>query len=198
VLLSALAGATLALLAPVLSPGAKASWVLFGFEVVVVVAAALGILFGRGRFGEAPGLALACVAGTILIASLLGWQASGRTLMGRSLTPLLAWRAVASLALAAAAALCVLSRDPRAVRRAGLGAVMVLPAVLVVAGALTRPGRRILSAAVGQNPVQQVLVCTMGGLVVGGLFAAGGHQLIRAFEMGRRGEAGEATSSRAA
>src|SRR4051812_22602063 len=178
-----------------MSAGEKVSWVLAGFEGVVLVAAVLGILFGRGRFGEAPGLALACIAGTILVASVVGWQGAARSLMGVSLTPLVAARAVAAATLGALAAYCVLSREPLALRRAFLGAALALPGVLVLGASFTGPGRRLLDAALGQNPVQQVLVTTVGALALGGLFAAGAHQLIRAFEMGRRPGA---TSARAA
>lgn len=195
VLFSAVGAASLALLGPALSSGAKVSWVLAGFEAVVLVASVIGVLFGRGRFGEAPGLALACIAGTVLVASVLGWHAAGHSLLGVSLTPLLGGRLLAAGAIGALGAHSVLSREPTAIRRALVGTALALPGLLVVAASFTGPGRRILDAALGHNPVQQVLVTTMGALALGCLLAAGGHQLIRAFEMGRRTEA---TSSRAA
>src|SRR5437899_6996502 len=51
----------------------KPVWVLFGFEVAISVASVLGILFARGKFQNGQGLAMACVAGTIVVGSFLGW-----------------------------------------------------------------------------------------------------------------------------
>src|SRR5579862_2091732 len=84
VLLSTVLLASLSVVAPLLVRDQRPSWALFGFEVVTGVAATIGILMGRGRFADGPGLGLACVAGTILIASGLGWQGAGRQLLGVS------------------------------------------------------------------------------------------------------------------
>src|SRR4051812_43384921 len=65
---SALVGAGLALLTPVIAPGQHPSWPFLAFEGVIILAATIGVLFGLGRYADAPGIALACVAGTILIA----------------------------------------------------------------------------------------------------------------------------------
>ncbi|MEX2219175.1 MAG: hypothetical protein WD749_10510 [Phycisphaerales bacterium] len=199
-LLSAVVSASLALLGPVLSTPAQVSWVLVGFEAIVIVAAVFGVLFGRGRFEESPAMALACIAGTVLLASALGWQGANRALLGVSLTPLLAGRALAAGVLGAAAAACILGPHPRAWRRALLGAAMTAPALLVGAAVVTGSGRRVIDALLGQSPVQQMAVTVAGALVVGGLLAAGAHLVIRAFEdpVGAPPADGGPTSSRAA
>ena len=101
VLVSAVAGAVLAAVQPAIDPSLKSSWALVGFEVVVAVAALLGVIAALGKFGEGPGMALACVAGTILLGSALGWQGAGRQLLGHSLMPYLAARVAAALVLGA-------------------------------------------------------------------------------------------------
>jgi hypothetical protein len=40
----------------------------------------------------------------------------------------------------------------------------------------------------GASAVQRVLVGAIGGVAIGAFFAAGGHLIIRAFELGRREE----------
>lgn len=193
-LVSALAGAVLALLAPILSPGEHTSWPFVAFEAVVAVAAVIGVFFGIGRYSEGPGLALACVTGTVLLGSLLGWQASGRTLLGHSLKGLVAARVGAALILAGLACATVLMRNRRAQRQAALGAAFLLPPILVGLAAMTDPGRHAIDAVMGHSPVQRLLVGIVGGLALGGSLAAGGHLVIRAFEMC----SGRATSSRSA
>jgi hypothetical protein len=198
VLASAVVGAALALVAPLISTQPHSSWVLASFEVVTIAAAATGVLFGLGHFREAPGLALACVAGTILVSSTLGWAGSAKVFLGHSLTPYLLGRALASVALALLGAACVLGRDPRAWRWAVTGAVLAAPALLVGAAALTSTGSRYLGVALGASPIQRTTVVVLGGLVLGSLLAAGGHMLIRAFELGRTDEQRRLTSPPAA
>jgi hypothetical protein len=199
VVASAVIGAALALLGPVLWPNAHVAWVLAGFEVVTIVAAVFGVQVGLGRYSEAPGLALACAAGTVLVASTLAWQGSARNYMGVSLTPFLLARAVASMALGFVGAACVLRRDPRSWRWAIIGAAMAAPAGFVALAMVSDRGWRLLDTLMGTSPVQRLAVGTLGAVTVGALLAAGGHMVIRAFELGRRDEPGAgATSSRSA
>jgi hypothetical protein len=97
----------------------RASWVLFGFEIVVLVAAVLGFRIGRGKHNDGPALGLLCVAGAIAVASAFGFLGSGRVLSlpslgftrDVSLKPYLFGRAAAAAILAGAAAWIVLARS---------------------------------------------------------------------------------------
>ena len=185
VLLSAVLLAALAAGAPLLAKDQKPSWALFGFEIVTAVAAVLGIAFGRGRYSEAPGLAVACIAGTILVAAGLGWQGSGRQLLGVSLTPVLAGRTLAALVVGGAGAWCVLSRDRRSIGLAVLGAILLAP-VIGVAGVMMRPaGQTLLNKLSAAGPGVQFMAAVGGFAIAAGLLSAGTHLLIRAFELGR-------------
>jgi hypothetical protein len=197
VLVSALVGAGLALMAPWISAQGHPSWALASFEGITVAAAAIGVLFGLGRYGEAPGLALVCVAGTMFGAAVLGWAGSAKAFLGHSLTPYLLARALAAACLGLLGAASVLSRDPRSWRMAVTGALLCAPATLIAAGVMTGPGQRLMAVALGSSPLQRSAVIVFGGLAVGGMLAAGGHILIRAFELGRAGET-PVTSSRPA
>ncbi len=185
VLCSAVLLAGLAAGAPLLARDQRPSWALFGFEAVVAVAAVLGVLMGRGRYSDGPGLGLACVAGTILVGSALGWAGAGKVLLGVSLKPVLGGRALASLAIASVGAWCVLARNPRSIRLALFGAILIAPIVLGVGAAMTPAGRRLLDKAMAASPGTQFIGAVGGFTVVAVLLSAGTHLLIRAFEMGR-------------
>jgi hypothetical protein len=163
----------------------KPAWALFGFELVILVAAAMGVLFGVGRFRDAPAMALVCIAGTIFAAAILGWASvaasvgEAKTLARIPLTPLMASRVLAAAALAAVAAYCVLSRTREAWRTALLGALLGSPAVAVGA-ALVNPSSRQSVAAVLTSPWGAVIAF----IVLGALLAASIHLLIRGFEIG--------------
>jgi hypothetical protein len=197
VLLSALAIGGLSVGVPLVKAGAQPAWLLFGFEVVVGVAASIGVLFGLGRFGDGPGLALACVGGTVLAASALGWLSANRQLGGHSITPLLAFRCLTAAAFGLLAGVCVLSRDARSWRLVGWGLATGLPC-LIAAGAVIRPGsRRAIEAAISQAGTVGTIGVVLAVLVLAVLLCASMHLLIRAFELGRP-ELGEPTKSRVA
>ncbi|HLO42502.1 MAG TPA: hypothetical protein VK176_15885 [Phycisphaerales bacterium] len=61
---------------------AKPSWFLFSFEVIMPVPAILGILYALGRWKDDSGLGLACVAGTILFGSVLGYVSVPQGMLG--------------------------------------------------------------------------------------------------------------------
>src|SRR5262249_16830606 len=152
VLVSAATCAVLALLAPTLAQGEHTSWPFVVLELVVLAAAVIGVLFGLGRYTDAPGLALACVAGTVLIGSVRGWQPSGRTVLGHPLKGLLVGRIAASVVLAALACAVVLMRDRGACRKAAIGAALLMPTVLVALASMTDPGLRVIEMLLGQSP----------------------------------------------
>lgn len=185
VLLSALALGGLTVAIPYLSPGQQPVWLLFGFEVVVGVAAVLGVLFGLGRFAEGPGLALACVSGTILMGSALGWLAANRQVAGHSITPILGFRGAAALGLGLLGAVCVLSRNPKSWRIAAWGVATGLP-VLIAAAAMIRPGtRRAIEGAVGRAGTMGTVAAVVGLLILAALLCASVHLMVKAFELGR-------------
>ena len=164
---------------------AKPAWALFGFEVVTLLAGVMAVLFGVGKFRESPGLALACIAGTIFVAAGLGWysvppvQGVGRVVTGVPVTPFLAARCLIAVGMAAVGAWMVLSRERRAWKPAIIGAVLGAPVAAVVVG-YGYPGTRGAVSGLLSNPI----VAVPAVLLLGGLLAASAHLLIRAFEMG--------------
>lgn len=179
--LGALAGAVLAL-----SANARPAWALFGFEVVIAVSCVFGVQFGRGRYRDAPGLALACVACSVFVGSVLGYLSLQPPVLGGVvLKPFLAARVLAAALIAGAGAACVLSRHPRSWRLAITGSLLGAP--VVAAGAIgVVPSLRGLGAPLaGLGPMAQLGVGVVLFVVLGALLCASAHLIIRAFELGR-------------
>jgi len=187
ILLTSLPLAVIAGLLPQIRSDEKPALALMGFEIVVAVAAVLGVLWGRPSRGApdlGPALGLACIAGTILAASALGWQGANRNLAGHSLTPLLIFRAAFALGMLAMAGLLVLGRDRRSWPMALRGLALLAPVVLI-AGAILYPTTRAMIERLMGNTIIAFTLTTLGFLGASVLIALGGHCLIRAFEFGR-------------
>lgn len=172
-------------LLPQIKPGEPRLLALMGFEIVVTVAAILGVLFGLGRYAAGPAVALACVSGTILLGSALGWLGANRNIAGVTLTPLLALRVLIALALAAAGGLIVLRRAPGSFALLFKGLAALAPLVLAAGAFAHSPTRIAIGNAVTGGTVVTFAIAVFGFLIGGVLLAIGGHCVIRAFELGR-------------
>lgn len=169
-----------------LTANARPAWALFGFEAVIAVSCIFGVRVGRGAYREAPGLALACVAGSVLVGSVLGYLSlNPPTLGGVGVRPFLAARLLGGAALAGAGAACVLSRHPRS-RSLALKGVMLGVPVAASAAVLIVPALRAPIAPVFRlGPTAQLAVGAGAFIVLGALLCASVDRLIRAFELGR-------------
>jgi hypothetical protein len=182
VFLSALAGAGLAVLLPLMVEGQRTALALFGFEVVVAVSGVIGVLVGLGRMRGAPGMALACIGGTILLGSALGWQGAGRSLAGVSLTPFLGLRMVAAVVLLGAAAATVLGRERRSWRPAAVGGLLGVPVVVSAAAFVHPAGRRMLETLFAESGAVLTGTAVVVVVVLAGLLAASVHLIVGAFD----------------
>ncbi len=156
------------------------SWFLVGFEVVIAVAAAMGVLAAMGRFRDGPALTLLCIAGAVGVGSLLSYIGAGKFLAGQSLRPYLMLRLVDAALLALAAAVIVLARSPRLALPA-LAKGLLFGAVLCGIVAAAWFSRSWISSSAG--PARAAIFIAMGIASIC-LIAASGHYLIRAFAAG--------------
>lgn len=175
VLLSALGAVVLAAVnrpAPVLG--------MVGFELVILAACVMGWRSCRWPADRGVAMTMLCVAGCIGAGTFLGYLASGRMLLGVSLNGFLLARLFAAGAIAGCAAVEVLRHNPReAAWRLVLGLMLVAPVFAVAALWMRGVVPRALGA-IGASP--QALVMIFGFLFLTGLFAAGVHFAISAFE----------------
>lgn len=167
--------------------GPKPVWFLAGFEVVIAVAGVIGVLTGAGRFREGPALALACVAGAVLVGTLLGCISAQWTLAGHGLRPALLGRTAAAGLIVLTAVWMVMANNPReAVPRLVRG--VVFGVVLIGAmGALWVMRGRIATMSMGLRFVAG----TIGFLALTGLLAASVHLVIDAFVVAGRTRDGD-------
>lgn len=160
---------------------------LLGFELVVFVAAVLAVLAGFGRFRNGYGLALACVAGTVVGATLLGYVDGKPNFvsnpdMARLLKANVLARAGLAGAMGALGAAAVLNRDRRSWGVLVKGLVVVSPVVVI--GGLTVVFARdwLTSPRDGAGEAVRIGSIVLGVMVLGGFFCAGAHLIIRAFQ----------------
>jgi hypothetical protein len=188
-----LSGATflhaLALIAFAFLAADRPIWILFGFEVVVLVSAVLGLQFARGKYQEAQGLGAACIGGTIALCSFLAWLAASKVTFSFAAGALiiksyLITRAAVGAWFFLLAAFAVLTRNPLSF--AYLKRAVIAGAILVAAAAATFKFRGAISSWLASTPggIQAVAIGFMM-LVAGVLICITGHCTIRAFELGR-------------
>ena len=179
--ITSLAAAIAALAIPT-PPG----WLMFGFELVVLAAAITGIYIARGRFSEGPGLALACIAGSIVACTVLGYVSINRTLGQFPLDLAVLSQLAAAGFLGVLGAMVILLRNPgRSCPLLVKGLVLGLP-VLALAVVVLVPQARALLGPLGrmQGPTRAIVAVVVFA-AAGVLVCASVHLLIKAFEAGR-------------
>lgn len=194
---------------------------VLGFEPVVAGACVFGFLFAKGKFGWAPAMTLLCIAGTILLPTVISYKALGGQIeiqgraQGMSLLPWLVARGGGAAVLLALAGAHVLSRSREAKQSFRRGLIAAVPMVIALAAfvAVWRNARASNAAVVptapgaatAANPATPAAAssgmpswASTGLLVILGVVAgvaacASGHYMIRALEIGTdAGEPGRA------
>ncbi|MEM1185003.1 MAG: hypothetical protein AAGI53_08355 [Planctomycetota bacterium] len=162
-------------------------WPGLGFSLVGVAAAVFGVMLGLGMFRNGFGLAALCVAGAALTSGVLGWLDLRANLASapdaaKLLRPWLAAVAASGLASAALAGLAVLIRSGRSWRFVIGGGVAF--AALGGLGLLMQGPGAALTSRWEDGPeavrISLLLIVAFSALV---LLSAGGHLLIRGFEV---------------
>ncbi len=171
-------------------------WFSTMFELLVLGACVVGVLAGLGRFRDGWALALACSAGTVLVCGVFAFveiRANFRTDadIAPLLKPILAARLAAAALIGLLASVAVWSRNPRSWRLAFVGIAMLLPVIGVVV--LARLGTGLPLSTPRETPgaeAVRIAVWLLAGVIGIGLVSAGGHLLIRSYELGRPENAG--------
>lgn len=166
-------------------------WVVFGFELIMVVAGVIGLFFALGAFGEGQGLTLVCIAGVTLAGGFLSYLATAgphgivfRAGAGpTSMVPWFAFRVMLGVGFAMLASYAVLRRSAESIGHLKRGMIACL--VLGVVGASVVLTRGALANA--PDAVRGVAWALAGVMAIIGV-AAAGHSFIRAFECGRLGD----------
>lgn len=166
-------------------------WFSSAFELLILAAAAVGVLAGLGRFRDGWALALACAAGTCLVVGVFAFielraNFNSNPSYAGLLKPYLAARLGMAAGFGLLASLAVFSRNKACWHALIKGLVILTPALGVIAWLATRGGAFLgaTRATPGAEAARILMLC-LGGLVLIGLISVGGHMIIRAFELGR-------------
>ncbi len=175
-----------------------------GFEAVILASAVMGALVGLGRFRASVPLALLCVGGSGLIATMFGHLSSGVSvgatgIVGRLIAmmtdPLSGARLGVCAGILMLSALTVLGRRPTESTRRLVWAAATGAPVIIAAAAWMVPIVR--SSVMSLPAVALAMLATLLGLLGIGLVSASVHFVIRAFEAGAEFPAGELRASAA-
>lgn len=139
---------------------ARPVWPLIGFEVLIVLAGVYGVLAARGAFAEGPGLAHACVSGTIFAASVLGFLGSTGQIGEHGLRSWLLARVSLAVSIGLVGAWIVLRRTPGAALVALRGATYAA-AALGFAGLLMLFDGQLKPAGSGSGAIAHAAASAM-------------------------------------
>lgn len=169
------------------------AWGVFGFELILLFGCMMTILvtMGRVRVQGALPMAIACLAGTILVGAVFGIHVDARALIDENPTfqpwvnRTLLFRLGSMGLLSMLATLDVYRRDGRSwglvIRALVFGApVFAALAWIKMNGLPTASSAGTLGAS--PSPVNMIIIL-LGGLILGVLFSIAGHYLISSFEV---------------
>lgn len=173
--------------------GTGAIPLLAGFELLTLLAGATAVLIGIRPRQEGFGLAGLCIAGGIMVAAVLGsiiLQNAGSGVP--SLRSYVLLRLIGVALIVVQTSLVMLGARVDCWKRLVLGGGLLLP--LVALGGLVASGRigKLTEMLSGTGPVMGMILWTLLSVVLGILTIAGGHILIRAFELTRETKSGAA------
>lgn len=166
------------------------AWGLFGFELIVLLGClmTIGVSTGRIWVGGAFPLALICLAGTLLVASVFGIYVDAKNVVGSNHPQITPWvgrtfrlyiTAVAFFSLIAS--LDIYRRNTRSWGLA-LRSVLFLVPVIATLSYFKVNGAPSIEDSAGELSAIRMVLVILGGLLLGILLSVGGHLLIRSFE----------------
>jgi len=164
------------------------AWGLFGFELIVLLGCIMTALvaLGKVQVGKAFPLALACLAGTLLVTAVFGLYVDARAVVGDNpgLAPwvmrTLKFRLLMILVLCLLGTLDVYRRDARSWGLVFKSILFLIPVVGAMGWIKLKgiPG----TGASEPSPASMIIVL-LGGLVLGIFVTISGHLLIRSYEI---------------
>ncbi len=174
------------------SAAADSRWLALGFEGLTIVAGVFGVLAGLGRFRSSHSMALFCVGGAALAASVLGFVAAGlapsqsprvilRAMLGDA--PYAARLLSSALLIFLSGLILVLRRPRESGRYLTLSIALGAPVLIGAAIWIAAPGVKAAYAAWPSIAKATLLFALF--FIVSGLISTSLHCLIRALEVGK-------------
>ncbi len=166
-------------------------WGGLGFGLIGIICALFGVMLGLGWFARGPAMGALCVAGATLTCGVLGWLDLRSNLnsvpaLAGLVRPWLLGVAFAALAQGGVAAFAVLLRRALSWKYLVFGAV-ILGLCAGMLALVRGPGSGLLTAWEGGGEALRVTILLALSFVALAMLSAGGHLVIRAFEVTREG-----------
>ncbi len=167
------------------------AWGLFGFELMVLLGAIMTamVCLGRIRVAGAFPLAVLCLVGTLVVASVFGIYVDARNVVGSNHPSIAPWvnrtlmfYLLIIAGLSVIAMLDVYRRSTRSWGLVLLGGIFLVPVIASVVYIQQRGMPTITDASGELNAVRMIGVI-IGGLIFGIFLSIGGHFMIRSFEV---------------
>ena len=166
--------------------GLSPQYLVAGFEAMTLAAGVTAILMGLRRDPDGIGVGLLCVAGAVFVGAILGskmLQSSSDQVP--SLKNFVLLRLALVGGVAALAGLIKLGDRRDCWRMLAIGAGLLIP-LMAIGWLVVRRNTESLTKPIGHlGEVLQMVLWLLIAIVVGIMTIAGGHFVIRAFEMTR-------------
>ncbi len=166
--------------------GIGPQFLIAGFEAMTLAGGVTAILLGLRKETQGFGIALLCVAGAIFVGAVLGAKMLQST--SDQVPPLMNFvklRLALMLGLLALTGVVKLGTRPDCWRTLVVGGALLIP-LASIAGLVVLRKTGLLTGPIGNlGEIVQMVVWLALAIVVGILTIAGGHFVIRAFEMTR-------------
>ena len=161
--------------------GTHQNWGMFGFEVVIILSAGFALAYAMGKITQAPGLALACIAGSIIVSAGLGLIATSMGVSEVLRNPIFLARIALAGGFSVLAVVEALGTCARAWNSMIKGSVLAVGSLGVIGVGLATRSSWMASAGVLQ--VALIIAGILGLILMGAFFCVGVHMVIRAFEI---------------
>lgn len=166
--------------------GPSPYWAVFGFEVIALSCVVCGVLIARGKLAEGRAMALATIAGMPFVGVGLGLVSMGVPWRTVLTNPWFLSRVVLAGGFAIVAAWSVFGSNTKLWRTFLLGLSLAVGSLGAAAAAWLTRGMWFEPTS-GAMRIAVVTMALCVTVALGGLFSAGVHFSIRAFELGDRG-----------
>jgi len=163
--------------------GARPNWAVFGFEAITLLAAGFGLVHARGRFLDGPALLYANIVAVVVIGTGLSLVSLGFPPRQVLVHPFMLGR-LGLAGVYAMLAIGVVFRTRRSSWQAfAIGTTLTMAALGLGGLAWVTRGSWFMPT----TGIARIITTTgalLGAVVLSGLFCAGVHFVIRAFELG--------------
>jgi hypothetical protein len=166
-----------------------------GFEGLTLLSGLTAVLVGLKPRKQGFGLAVLCIAGAVFVAAILGsMMLKNASSSVPSLKNFVLIRLAMSAGLGALCGLVMIGSRGDCWKRVIIGVALLSPALTILGLIARQKGALVSEMFSGVGPIASMVLWTAFSVLLGVITIAGGHVLIRAFELTREPKSEQAKS----